>query len=384
VDSTSGTYLKATGGSVIVMDPKTGRILAMASNPTYDPAVFTGGLSYKEAQSLDLCFPGKPCPQPSHNNPLLDRALLAAYPPGSTFKPFVAAAAIKDKFASLTGSYHCPSDIEYGGVTFHNWDPGDHGYYSMADALAHSCDTVFYQFGIDWWRQYYNSGRTDELFQRDLRQMGFGKPTGIDLPADASGRVPTEQYTHDLYKAHPSVFGRYYGWLPGFYINMSIGQGFMLVTPMQLAEAYSAVANGGTLFAPRVGYKVVTPGGKTLSTIEPEKEGRLPLPRKTVLALRDALTGVTTHGTAAFSFQGFPLGQIPVAGKTGTADITGKQPFSWFAAMAPANNPKYVVVAMVEQGGHGSTTAAPMVRRILEGLFGLNPGKNLQAGLSVD
>ena len=384
LDSTSGTNLKATGGSVIVMDPKNGRVLAMASNPTYDPSTFTGGLNYREALGLDLCFPRKPCPKPSHNNPLLDRTLLAAYPPGSTFKPFIAAAAIKDGFGSFGGHYPCPGEIEYGGVTFHNWDPGDHGYYSIPEALAHSCDTVFYQFGIDWWRQYYNSGRTDELMQRDLRQMGFGLPTQIDLPADAAGRVPTEQYTHDLYKAQPEVFGKYYGWLPGFYINMSIGQGFMLTTPMQLAVAYSALANGGTLFAPKVAYQVKTPAGKPVQTIRPERTGRLPISRKTTFALRDALVGVTTNGTAAFSFSGFPLNQIPVAGKTGTADITGKQPFSWFAAMAPANNPKYVVVVMVEQGGHGSTTAAPIVRRVLEGLFGLTSSHRLQAGLSVD
>src|SRR5207249_9105854 len=115
--------------------------------------------------------------------------------------------------------------------------------------------------------------------------------------------------------------------------NMSIGQGFMLTTPMQLATAYSAIANGGTLWAPRVGYKVETSAGNTVQTIKPGKMGRLPLPKRTVLALRDMLTGATTHGTAALSFQGFPLDRIPVAGKTGTADITGKQPFSWFAAM---------------------------------------------------
>jgi penicillin-binding protein 2 len=386
IDSTSGIHLKATGGSAIVMDPKTGRVLAMASNPTYEPDLFTGGLGTKEALGLDLCTPkkGKPCPKPSHNNPLLDRALLAAYPPGSTFKPFVAAAAIKDGFASMGGSYHCPPEIEYGGVTFHNWDLSTNTYYGMTDALAHSCDTVFYGFAIKWWQQYYRSGRTDELMQRDLRQMGFGKKTGIDLPADAAGRVPTEQYTHDLYQAHPEVFGKYYGWLPGFYINMSIGQGFMLTTPMQLAVAYSALANGGTLYAPRVAYQVKTPAGKTVRTIKPEKVGRIPLSRRTTLALRDSLTRVTTNGTAAFSFQGFPLDRIPVAAKTGTADITGKQPFSWFAAMAPADNPKYVVVVMVEQGGHGSTTAAPIVRRILEGLFGIETTSKLQAGLNVD
>jgi penicillin-binding protein 2 len=387
LDPTSGVNLKATGGSAIVMDPKTGRVLALASNPTYDPDLFTGGLSTKEALGLDLCTPkkGKACPRPSHNNPLLDRALLAAYPPGSTFKPFVAAAAIKDGFATLGGSYHCPPKIEYGGTPFHNWDLGTNTYYSMTDALAHSCDTVFYGFGIKWWQQYYRSGRTDELMQRDLRQMGFGKKTGIDLPADTPGRVPTEEYTHDLFEAHPEVFGdEYFGWLPGYYINMSIGQGFMLTTPMQLAVAYSALANGGTLYEPRVAYQVKSPGGKTVRTVKPEKVGRIPLSRRTTLALRDALTRVTTDGTAAYSFQGFPLDRIPVAGKTGTADITGKQPFSWFAAMAPANNPKYVVVVMVEQGGHGSTTAAPIVRRIFEGLFGLETTSRLQAGLNVD
>jgi penicillin-binding protein 2 len=389
LDSTSGKYLRATGGSIIVMEPKTGRVLALASNPTYDPAVFTGGLNYREALSLDLCFPKRPCPRPSHNNPLLDRTVLAAYPPGSTFKPFVAAAAMRDGFASPTGHYPCPTEYVHpgdtSGVVFHNWSTQDYGYLSLTDALVHSCDTVFYRFGSQWWGQYYRSGRSDELMQRELRAMGFGKKTGVDLPSEAAGRVPTEEYKHDLYEANPSVFGeQYFGWLPGDYINMSIGQGFMLTTPMQLAVAYSALANGGTLYAPRLGFKVQSADGETTKVIKPKKTGRLPLSRKLVTYLRDSLTGVVARGTASFTFQGFPVDQIPLAGKTGTADLTGKQPFSWFAAMAPANNPKYVVVAMVEQGGHGSTTAAPMVRRILEGLFGLDTSGKLQAGLSVD
>jgi penicillin-binding protein 2 len=384
VDGTSGKYLQATGGSIVVMDPKTGRVLALASNPTYDPALFTGGLTYREALSLDLCFPKRPCPEPSHNNPLLDRTVLAAYPPGSTFKPFVAAAAIRDGFANPNGYYDCPPEIRYGGIDFHNWTTRDYGHLSLADALVHSCDTVFYGYGINWWSQYYRSGRTDERMQRELRAMGFGKKTGIDLPSEAAGRVPTEEYKHDLFTARPDVYGTYYGWLPGDHINMSIGQGFMLSTPMQLAVAYSALANGGTLYAPRLGFKVQNADGKSTSVIKPEKTGRLPLSRKLVTYLRDSLRGVTTDGTASYSFLGFPLDQIPVAGKTGTADLTGKQPFSWFAAMAPAHNPKYVVVAMVEQGGHGSTTAAPMVRRVLEGLFGLETTTRLEAGLSVD
>jgi penicillin-binding protein 2 len=171
--------------------------------------------------------------------------------------------------------------------------------------------------------------------------------------------------------------------LPGDAINLSIGQGYIQMTPLQLAQAYSAIANGGTLYAPRVAWKVVSPDGTVKEVLRPEVTGRLPIPWKEVLFLRQALTGVTISGTARQAFLGFPLDRIPVAGKTGTADIIPLQPTSWFAAMAPANDPKYVVIAMVEQGGHGATTAAPIVRRILEGLFGLTTN-NLRPGQVAD
>jgi penicillin-binding protein 2 len=213
-----------------------------------------------------------------------------------------------------------------------------------------------------------------EVMQTDLSRMGFGKATGIDLPLEAKGIMPTNEYKKALEREAPKVYGKL-PWQPGDYVNMAIGQGFVTVTPMELATAYSAIANGGRLYAPRVAWKVESPDGRVVHVIHPSPAGRLPISRQEVSYLRSALTGVTRPGgTAAPAFVGFPLSSIPVAGKTGTADIVGKQPYSWFAAMAPANNPKYVVVVMVEQGGHGGTTAAPVARRILQGLFHLNTG----------
>ena len=165
---------------------------------------------------------------------------------------------------------------------------------------------------------------------------------------------------------------------------MAIGQGYLQVTPLQLAVAYSALANGGTLYQPHLGWKIQSPDGDLIREIAKQPVGSLPDSRREVTYIRNALKGVTRFGTAKVAFQGFPLDRIPVAGKTGTADIIPQQPYSWFAAMAPADHPKYVVIALVEQGGHGATTAAPIVRRVLEGLFGLTTVGPLRAGQVAD
>ena len=388
-DDFSNRTLKATGGAVVVMNPRNGQVLALASSPTYDPTMFLGGVNCKEAKSLDLgCVGDKEPPPPIHNLPLLDRSTQGVYPPGSALKPFVALGALRRGFATQDGHYDCPSKYEAPGDTsetvFHNWEKVNRGFISLPTSLVISCDTVYYQFGWDYWVRFYHSNRNAELMQQDLRGMGFGKGSGIDLPAESLGRVPDEQTKAQLVKQNPSVYGAYLGWLPGDYINMSIGQGDMLVTPIQMAVAYSALANGGTLWAPRLGLRIESPDGRHVEPIKPTRMGKFPVSKKHIAFIRNSLTGVTTGGTAAAAFVGFPLSSIPVAGKTGTADILPKQPYSWFAAMAPADNPKYVVVAMVEQGGHGSTTAAPLVRRILDGLFGLQPARKLEAGAVLD
>jgi len=376
----SGGTLPATGGAVVVMDPNNGQVLALASNPTYDPAIFDSGLTPDEATSLDL----NPKTPPSHDNPFLDRATQGLYPAGSTFKPFVAAAAMKEGFASPTGSYDCPAQYiapeDVKKHPWHNWDPVDRGFISLTDALAISCDTVFYQFGNDFWLKY-GGGNRNELLQQDLGQMGFGQFTHVDLPGEQPGKIPTYETLKQIFAREHK---RFFGWEPGDSLNLSIGQGLLQVTPLQMAMAYSAIANGGTLYAPRIGLKVVTPDGHLVTNVAPQKIRRIPLPPSRVAFLRDALTQVTLNGTASFAFAGFPLERIPVAGKTGTADIPPRAPISWFAGMAPANHPKYVVVAMVEQGGHGATTAAPIVRHIMEQLFGIVGSKTLQAGNVVD
>jgi penicillin-binding protein 2 len=374
----NGNYFKATGGAVVVLDPRNGQIVAMASNPTYDPSIFLGGLSQREFATLNA---------PKTGYPLLDRATAGVYPAGSTFKPFIAAASLKEGFASQGGFYNCPRDYEVPidptHRKFHNWEAVDHGPITLAQALVISCDTVFYQFGFDFWLKYFRSGKTNELMQRDLFQMGFGEKTGVDLPGEQPGRIPTEPFLRATYKKYPRVFGKYYGWLPGDSVNLSIGQGFLLVTPLQMAAAYGAIANGGKLLQPHLGLRIQAPDGRVVQQIRPKLLGHLPISKRQAAYLREALMGVPERGTAEFAFTGFPLSQYPVAGKTGTAEVLPKQPYSWFAAMAPAGNPRYVVVAMVEQAGHGSTTAAPVVRRILEGLFGIKSTR-LVAGATVD
>jgi penicillin-binding protein 2 len=369
--------LKATGGAAVVMDPRNGQVLALASYPTFDPSIFSGGISTKDFAALM---------NPAANYPLLDRAIQSGAPAGSTFKPFVLAASLREHFVRTDHYYPCPPEWRVPGSdpsvpAFGNWDPIDRGSISLAESLKVSCDTVYYPMGWDFWTKYYGSDRKNEAMQDDLRRMGFGLPTGADLPSEFGGVIPTQEYKKQLFRSAPDVYGRDSRWYPGDYVNMSIGQGFVQVTPMQLAVAYSAIANGGTLWEPHVALKIESPNGRTVERIEPKRTGRLPVSKKIVAYIQQALRGVVEPGgTAGTAFTGFPLTQFPVAGKTGTALVDPKQPYSWFAAMAPADHPRYVVVAMVEQGGHGATTAAPLVRRILEGLFGISGSGQLQTG----
>jgi penicillin-binding protein 2 len=363
VHEESGRYLRAPAGAVVVLDPNNGQIMAMASYPTYDPRVFYEGLSQREWEQLN---------NPSRNFPLNNRAIQAAYPPGSTLKPFVAAAAIEAGYASPNGFYPCPAEFTVPGDTsntvFRNWRDIDSGVISFARSLIDSCDTVFYQFGLEFYRERKIRG---ELLQQEMREWGFARPTGIDLSSEANGRVPDAEWKASIHKRYPGLYPDEV-WYPGDTINMSIGQGDLLITPLQLAAAFGALTNGGTLHHPHIGLRVQAPGGDVLQQMSQDAPSEVPSDKQTLQAIRDALRHVPSSGTAAGAFIGFPLSSVPVAGKTGTAEVQGKQPHSWFAAAAPANQPEYVVVAVVEEGGHGSEVAAPIVRRILEGLFGLD------------
>ncbi len=254
-DTESGKYLQATGGAAIVMDPRTGRILAMASNPTYDPSLWIGGLSQKQYKQIrgTGSVPGA----------LFNRAIQGAYPPGSTFKTFVGAAALRQHYITERTALSCPGEYEVPGDTshtvFHNWNPVNTGYLTLTSALVQSCDTFFYQLGYKFWQAYVHSGYEPntgaggkEFMQTDLSRMGFGKTTGVDLPLEAKGILGTNAYKKALEKEAPAVYGKL-PWLPGDYLNMAIGQGFMTTTPMELATAYAAIANGGKIVRAEAG-----------------------------------------------------------------------------------------------------------------------------------
>jgi penicillin-binding protein 2 len=374
--SAHGAGLPAVAGAVVVMNPNNGQVLALASNPTFDPRFFERPFTEKQYQREFLSS--------KRHNPQFDRAIQAAYPPGSTFKPFVALAALHDHIATQRGYYPCPPSFTVPGSippeVKNNWSASNFGNITLSESLVISCDTVFYQFGWDFWRRYVaaNGGSIQkapgvgDFLQRNLRAFGFGRPTGIDLPAEESGVIPDQRWKHQRFADVKKQSFCIHNWCPGDDLNMSIGQGDVGVTPLQLASAFSAIANGGTVWRPHVALRIQRPNGRLVSRIKPDKVGRLPFTKPALAYVRQAMAGVVnrSNGTAYFAFVGFPFDQVPVAGKTGTAEVPPFQPYSWFAAMAPVQHPRFVVVSLVEQGGHGSDTSAPVVRRILEGLFG--------------
>jgi penicillin-binding protein 2 len=383
---------QATEGAAVVMTT-TGRIVAMASYPTYNPSVWTGGLSQKEFQALFGT---------ANSEPVLNRATQGQYHPGSTWKVTTAAAAVSAGYP-LNGSYDCPDSVNVAGRTFHNDFTGG-GAMSLAQALVVSCDTIFYNFGYDIWLRDNRKADFVTSPNAPIQQMqkmelgwGFGKHTGIDLLEGNSGTVPTREWLYYFWKdnAHKGQnwckYGRangdyvqqieyencHYGniWTPGQAVDASIGQGYVSVTPLQLANAYAALANGGTLYSPRIGEALLSPDGKVVQKITPPVIGHLPVAPATLAYIRNALQGVVTSGTAAGAFGGFPLGTVCVAGKTGTAQVAGKLATSVFASFAPCNNPKYVVVVMIPNSGFGADVSAPAIRKIWDGIFGLEGQK---------
>lgn len=372
-DKVSNKDYVAPAGGVVVMDPNNGQIIAMASSPTYDPTQFAVGLSSAQYAAE---FQNNPA------QPLIDRVIQAQYPPGSTFKVVTAAAAMTEGFASPTGSFACPSQVRLYNQTFNNWQASDSGSISLQQALIQSCDTVFYNFGQTFW-QRFRAGQGEQL-QAFARDFGLGSPTGIEIPGEQAGRVPDDAWLQSQHKANPKAFP-YNIWLPGYTIQMAIGQGDLLVTPLQLAAAYGAIANGGALYQPELGMKVMDVS-QTVTSVAPKVTRQLPVSPQAIGVIQQGLDGVAVQqplGTAVGAFAGFPFDKLSVASKTGTADINGKQPYAWFASYAPADHPQYVVVVMLEQAGHGGETAAPIARRILEGLFNL-PATNIVTGPRTD
>lgn len=367
--------LKATGGSAIVIDPTTGAIRALASFPTFDPTAFTRPIPTRRFEELFGEGAGYP---------LLNRGLQGQYPPASTYKPWILLSALGRDVVDTSRGYDCPPYWNVPGDTriFRNWTSADRGTMTLATALSESCDTVFYPMGYEYWRFYYPPPWLDgvegndeeppiEPLQRDLRGAGFGDRTGIDLPSELPGRVPDAVWKLSIHDRLPEQFP-YGDWVPGDFVNMSIGQGDTLVTPLQLAMAYAGLQNGGRLCRPHVVASVQRASGRILRETEPRCRARLPFGRADLQYVRDALEETVRYGTAAAAFAGFPFDRVWVSGKTGTAQVFGSQDYSWFAAMTESGGRSAVIVVLVEQGGHGSTTAAPIARRIIEAIYGLD------------
>ncbi|MFC4503230.1 MULTISPECIES: penicillin-binding protein 2 [Streptomyces] len=380
-DKITGENYKADSGAVVVMEAKTGRVVAMASAPTYDPNVWVGGISAKDYKKLT----GK-----NSDYPLLNRAIQGQSAPGSTFKVVSTAAAVEAGY-EWDGGYPCTSSYSVGGQVFKNFEGESFGPISLGRALEVSCDTVFYGLADREWKKdggiNPKKGEPKDYFYKAAHQFGLGKETGIDLPNEVTGRVPDRQWKQSYWKANKTAWcksgkkdGTYVEKIAyenclegnkmreGDSINYSIGQGDTLVTPIQEAVIYGALANGGTMYEPSIGKAIVSADGRTVQEIKPRKQGKLPINQATIKGMDAALEGVVTRGTAAWKFGGWPQDKIPLHAKTGTAEVYGKQTTSWLATYSK----DYTVIMTIAQAGTGSGASGEAVRHIYNALYGVS------------
>ena len=355
---------EAPGGAVVVMDPNNGDIVGMASFPTYNPRLLADGITQKEWDKL-----GQKTPKDNSDDRLLNRAIQSGVPPGSTFKVVTAGAALATDVASTSTYLPCPGAWEYRGVTFPNWTSADFGTIGFPTSLEISCDTFYYQLGARLEEAFgpeeSAGGDNTERFQKYMRLAGFGHETGIDLPNEFDGTVPDKEWCEE----NRTIGYCPDGWLPGYTVNMSIGQGDLRVTPLQMAVTFGALANGGNVMRPRLGVAVGEPteNGKerVVREFEPEIVSKLPLDAAEIGAIEQGLEAVVAsgNGTAASAFAGFPLEEYPIAGKTGTAQIGETDlNYAWFTSYGPTHDPGYVVSVYLERAGHGGESAAPIAR----------------------
>ncbi|WP_300679039.1 penicillin-binding protein 2 [Nocardioides sp.] len=384
----------ADSGAAVVMEAKTGRIVAMASQPTYDPSVWVGGVTTKQLKDLTSEASG---------NPLLARATQGLFAPGSTWKPIMTTGAISGGMSTGT-RLDCSSGLQIGNRWFKNYESESYGAITFARALEVSCDTFFYRVGLNFWNKYgsdpANANAKDPLAAA-ARSFGFGSKTGIDLPGEAAGRVGDRRWRESYYEATKSTYcdmdkkgtaktdfmkrfahefcleGNYFR--QGDSANFTIGQGDTMVTPLQLARAYAAISNGGTLYQPTIAKAVVSEDGHVLSTVKPTVVRKVKVTSKAIDYVNEALLGTPKVGTLAWKFNGFPLDQIKLRGKTGSAEVEGKQSTSWVATY----DKNYVVIMMVTQGGTGSGTAGEPVRNIWNALYGVQSDGSIASSKSA-
>jgi penicillin-binding protein 2 len=380
-DEITGRDYEADSGAAVVLENDTGRVVAMASAPDYDPNVWVGGISSSQYEQLT---------SEDANNPLLNRAIQGQGPSGSTFKVVSATAAVNAGF-DWDGSYDCSSSYSIGGQSFDNFESEAYGPISIGQAIEVSCNTVFFGLAHQMWE---DDGGTDPVNNPDdylfntAHDFGLGAPTGIDLPDEATGRIPDRQWKRDYWEANEEIWCEIadsdrqdyaaqvarenctegMNMRAGDMLNFSIGQGDVLVTPIQLASVYAAIGNGGTLHEPTVGKAIISPDGRRIEEIEPTVAGQLPADNATIANLQDATERVITAGSAAWRFGGWPQDEIPLHAKTGTAEGYGdQQTDSWLATYTD----DYTIVMTISQAGTGSGASGPFVRNIWESIYGV-------------
>ena len=388
---------RADGGAAIVMDVNTGRVLALASYPTYDPNIWEKGLTVKQAKDMY---------SEKTYVPALSRPLAGLFAPASTFKALSIFSAVKAGY-DLNATYDCPGVYKVGNREFTNYESKSLGRMNLKTGIAVSCDTLWYKISYAEWLKDggLKPNNPNDYFFKTAHQFLLDKKTGIDLPGELAGRIPDRQWKIDYWKQNKDFYCNYQkraakkdltpfliqlakencidgGVLrAGDAVNFSIGQGDTVITPLKQAQIYSAIANGGTLWQPLVAKAIVKSDGTVVKTFTPKVDGKVEADPKTFAWLKDALHEVTVRGTAAGAFSGFP---IAVAGKTGTGEVFGlnlngtkKNSTSWFASFAPVDKPQFAVVVMVSQGGTGASAAGVGARQIYNTIFGVVGNKQI-------
>ncbi len=332
--------VNAGAAAAVVINPKTGEILAMVSRPAFNPNLFAGGISSKDWKLLNE--------NPYH--PMDNKAISGEYPPGSTFKIVTGTAALE--LGKVTPEEKILDTGKHWIIAKGNAAGEALGWISFKEALSKSDNVYFYEMG--------NRLGIDNL-EKYARMFGLGTATGINLPEEADGLVANRRYKEKTYGED---------WYLSETFDAAIGQGFQLATPMQMAQIISQVANGGHRYRPYLVSKIVAPNGEVLKTFFPEEVGQVTMSERTLNLIREALKEVAMEGgTAAQEFRNFP---VPIAGKTGTAENSHGRDHGWFVAYAPFDDPRIAVVVIVEQGGYGSTSAVPIARKIMEAAFNIN------------
>ncbi len=320
-------------GAIVVMDPQTGEILALASRPAFDPNTLTGRITREAWQ--DFLDSGAT---------FESKAFRGGYPPGSTFKPVVSIAALEEGMIGLNDKLYCPGEYRLGSHVFRCWYAPGHGAVNMTEAMVFSCNVFFYKLG---------SRVGIRRITQYAAKFGLGELTGINLPGESAGLFPAPEWKRSRFDLP---------WYPGDTVNASIGQGYILSTPLQIAVMYSALANGGRVLTPRIIHSVRGNEGRLLWEGALSEKSNLKLSAENMEAIKASLREVVTRGTGINAL----ISDIPSSGKTGTSQNPHGENHAWFAGYAPSDHPSLCVVVMLEHAGHGSAAAAPIFKNIVK------------------